>query len=225
MKQAIVAVAMLGIIIAVALGQTGTGEKTAIYAYKTVTYSVSGAKVIDYPSTPAAQVYYCFDPSHGDSATNGVDSLATGLMYDTLECYFDISNYTHVWLCWGFEAWPYTSADEDSHRVEIDAAYGTEKFGSGNYDRWIYMNGRGLDADTMALDTLLVPDSDTLTLYDSLFIIPLETQIAGGDSDLDSASVLDAIRMRFIFVDSALVGDAVNKSYYTVRCGLIGKHD
>lgn len=222
MKRVVFIASLIALIAVVSWAQTG--EKTRVYPFKVITYNPTATE-----STPAAtgEYTFTFDPANGDSTTYGIDSLATGLHYDTCDIYFDISDYSQGWLCWGFAAWDSSSADVDSHRVEITAQTGTDICG-GTFiaAKSLVMNERGdwrdTDSSTAVVDTLLV--TNRTALGDSLFVISLAKQLSGS-IDVDSTYVLDRIRLRMVFCDSALVGDANNNGSYTIRAAMLMRHE
>jgi hypothetical protein len=207
-------------------------KKVNLYPYKVVLVNGRTGGAVDSvikpldndisdPLAKAAQgIYECtFDPAHGDSSTNGVDSLTTGLHYDSVQVYFDISDYDGGWLGYGLYDWDSTAgnADVDSHRIEVNVQLGTEMGNSGVFYpfRSMAIQDRGADSDH--LDTIVC-------CMESLYVVPFNFDVEGG-VEADSTLFLDKLRITYQVADSALVGDAVNTKSIWFRAYILAKEE
>lgn len=175
----------------------------------------------------ADQGTYIWDymPGHGDSSTYGIDSLggasnSDGLFYDTLDFFFDVTDYDAGWLGYGIANYDSIHGDTDSSYIQIEAALGTSLGNSGVFYpiRLIGIQERGIGTGT--LDTITFSEVHD----DSLFPIPLDYDIPGG-IDADSTLFLDKLRLRYILCDSALVGDQENDYSIEFRAWMLVKEE
>ncbi len=217
--------------------QVEAAKKVRLYPYKIVAVTGRTGGAIDsvmYPldnyevhpiSKGNAGVYiWKYDPAHGDSATNGVDSLgagnSTGLMYDTLDFYFHTLDWDAGWIGLGIDEWANGHGDNDSMRVEIEAQLGTNM---GNKGTFIALRALGVQERGLGTDPV-----DTITFDaqadDSLHVLSLKHEIVGG-GDVDSTLFLDWLRLRYVIVDSALILDQINDHDYEFRAFMLVKEE
>jgi hypothetical protein len=212
-------------------------KKVRLYPYKIVAVTGETGGVYDsvwYPTDNSIAhtifsghrgIYdWTYDPAHGDSATNGVDSLgvgnSTGLFYDTLDFYFHILDYDGGWLGYGIANWDSLHGNTDTARVEVTAELGTEMGNNGTFFmlKALATQERGIGAahvDTITFSSLA---------EDSLFVLSLKHEVEGG-SDVDSTLFLDWLRLRYVICDSALILDQVNDQAMQFRAFMIVKEE
>ena len=210
MRKCLIGLAVIGLLIgAIAASGIAETKKEWVPPYKVYNlFYFSGSDHVFQNISPNTDgvFSYMFDPTRGDSSTNGVDSTDGGLFRDTVDFYFNVENYDQGVIALGLAEWDSNdaNADADSHYVQYEILSGTKKFG-GVYDRMIEFNN----------------DSNWTTeqcCVEQLLYVPLQYNVDGG-IDVDSTLLLDEVKVRFVFQDSALVGDAVNARPCQIRVG------
>lgn len=213
-------------------------KKVRLYPYEIVAVTGKTGGVVDsiwhptdnYETHPISKgnlgVYkWMFDPAHGDSATNGVDSLggasnSDGLLYDTLDFYFHTLDYDGGWIGLGIQNWANGHGDTDSMRVEYVVELGTKMGNDGVFMplRALAVQERGIGAahtDTITFDA----QAD-----DTTHMFSLAYEVEGGAS-VDSTLFLDWVRLRYVICDSALILDQVNDHEYEFRAFMLVKEE
>lgn len=232
-----VVVLCIGAVLVWNVPEVDAAKKTRLYPYEivAVTGKTGGALDSMWKPTDNNEVHpvskgnlgiysWTYDPAHGDSATNGVDSLgsgnSTGLFYDTLDFYFHILDYDGGWLGYGIADWDSLHGNTDTARVEVTAELGTKMGNAGDFFmlRALATQERGIGAahvDTITYSSLA---------EDSLFVLSLKHDVEGG-SDVDSTLFLDWLRLRYVICDSALILDQVNDQVMKFRAFMIVKEE
>ena len=218
--------------------QVEAAKKVRLYPYKIVAVTGRTGGDIDSVMKPIdnnevhpiskgnAGVYiWKYDPAHGDSAANGVDSLggasnSDGLMYDTLDFYFHILDYDDAWIGLGLKNWANGHGDTDSMRVEYVVELGTNMGNKGVLFplRALAVQERGVGTDPVDTITFDAQADDTLHIFSLA-----HEQILGTNAPPDSTLFFDWVRLRYVIVDSALILDQINDHDYEFRAFMLVK--